>query len=145
MATCISTPITKGYFFLNLTTHKIGVSRNIVFHEHDFPYKNIYKSHNSLSLFVPHHYNHNYDDMFHDLDINTSPLLNNSSNTTDVTPTKHATSSTTPHIDKSNNETSSAPVTLPSNTKTPNYINTYLIVVMTVWQNLPYNFVLTHK
>ncbi|WVZ01131.1 hypothetical protein V8G54_027200 [Vigna mungo] len=54
---------TKGYLFLNLKNHNVDVSYNVVFHENVFPYQNIHKTDNSLSLPLPTNYTHNYDDL----------------------------------------------------------------------------------
>jgi len=52
-------PHTKGYVFLNLKNKKIEVSRHVIFHEHQFPYKlNVdnNKRPNNLSLPIPQSY-----------------------------------------------------------------------------------------
>ncbi|WVZ16876.1 hypothetical protein V8G54_009858 [Vigna mungo] len=57
---------TKGYQFLNLQSHKIDVSRNVMFHEDCFPYTSSHNSihdSNSLSLPIPHNYHHDYDNV----------------------------------------------------------------------------------
>ncbi|WVY98655.1 hypothetical protein V8G54_030806 [Vigna mungo] len=57
---------TKGYQFLNLQSHKIDISCNVLFHEDCFPYtsshNNIHDSY-SLSLPIPHNYHHDYDNV----------------------------------------------------------------------------------
>jgi len=57
-------PHTKGFIFLNLKSHKIEISRNLIFYKSCFPYllKNE-EDPNSLSLPIPQHYAQTYDDI----------------------------------------------------------------------------------
>jgi len=57
----------KSFFlFLNLKTHKINLSRNVIFYENSFPYHSNHIQNNdlnSLSLPIPQHYAQTHEDI----------------------------------------------------------------------------------